>query len=246
MAGSERDRLRRLMGEAAALPPDDDFRREVEAEVSSAGTWVKEEWLALLRFDEEMRLALRRVPVPPQLKHALLTTADTQSRRRRFSWFLSRRVAAVMFVVLIASTALVLRQSSTNTNSLNKVALLAMSEHFGRGVLSVETRNPSDLERALADQIPFPVVLPDLGENFQLAGGQKCALAKHTVVYSLWRSEGHFHSLYQFQPRDFGLPDTIERTTVSGNGGCAVTVWTEYGRGYVLVANPSSPEDPRE
>jgi hypothetical protein len=235
MADRERDRIHRLMGEAAALPPEDDFRREVEAEVGAAGNWAKEEWLALLRFDEEMRLSLQRVPVPPQLQHALLTTVDTHSRLRAPR--LLRRFAAVTLVFVLAAGALLLRHTNTSTGTLHQLALLAMSEHFDRSELGMETSDPSDLERSLVGQIPFQVVLPELGDAFQLAGGRKCALGEHTVVYSLWSSGGRIHSLYQFQPQDFGLPSTIERTTMSGNEGCAVTLWTEEGRGYALVAD---------
>lgn len=247
MADNERDRLLRLMGEAAALRPDDALRREVEAMVAAAGSWAEREWLALLRFDEEMRLSLNRVPVPPQLEHALLTTLETGGRSRPAARRPSRRAAATVLVGLAAGAALLMLQPGSTNHILNQVAILAAGEHFDQGAVDVETSQPDVLERALADQIPFPVVLPDLGDRFRLAGGQKCSLARHTVVYSRWRSSGKPHSLYQFQPDDFGLPDRFRRTTLSVDDGCSVTLWTEHGRGYALVAESSAPSpDPLE
>jgi hypothetical protein len=107
--------------------------------------------------------------------------------------------------------------------------------------LTIETSDGPTLIAALEPQIHFDLKLPQLGQGFRLLGGRKCAFYRHTVAYTRWERGGHEYSLYQFCPKDFGLPsDFSRRTVVPGDGGkdgaCGALVWTEKGCAYVLVA----------
>ena len=87
MNTSDKEKLRRMMGEAAALSPDDPERRAVEAEIAREGEWAEKEWLDLLRFDEHARIELRRVPVPAGLEDRLLSLpGEPASSRPVFRW----------------------------------------------------------------------------------------------------------------------------------------------------------------
>ena len=240
MASHDRERIRQLMGEAAALPPEDTFRKEVETEVSAAGGWAEEEWLALLRFDEQTRLAVQGVRVPAQLEAELLTIPDSVPYRRRAGWgrILKQLAAAAFLVAFTAVAAVWLHRPSETDAGIHRVALLTMSEHFDGNGLTVKTTDPRKLERLLTSALPFSVVIPELGEGFELVGGRQCSLGSHAVAYSLWRSHDEVYSLYQFIPAEFDLTGAIERTTVPGNGAsCQVVVWTEGGWGFAFVGS---------
>lgn len=239
MDRSERERLRRLMEEAAALPPDDPARKQVEEAVSTAGRKAEEEWLELLRFDEKLRLCFQRVPAAPRLEDDLLAIPDQKPRRGPFGPVRRRwrpmAVAAALILVVGASSLLVGRGGG-KTAALQNVALLAMGEHMEESALTVETRDPLELQRALAAEIPFPVVIPSMDRRLSLIGGRRCTLGSHTVVYSRWRDGEARYSLYQFRPQEFRIPNTVEPTSVPGEPGrCRVRLWTEKGRGYALV-----------
>jgi anti-sigma factor RsiW len=180
------------------------------------------------------------VRVPAQLEAELLTIPDSVPYRRwAGSERLLRQVAAAAFLVALTAVAVVwLHRPSETDAAIHRVALLTMSEHFDRTELTVKTTDPRELERSLASVLPFPVVLPELGEGLELVGGRRCSLGSHAVAYSLWRSSDEVYSLYQFIPAEFGLTGAIERTTVPGSGAsCQVVVWTEGGWGFALVGS---------
>lgn len=131
-----------------------------------------------------------------------------------------------------------LRHPGNNVTAIHRIALLTMSEHFAPHHLTVKTPDPRELERSLSDELPFSVVVPDLGKSFELVGGRRCSIGSHPAAYSSWRSQGRIFSLYQFVPSAFGLAGHVERTTVPGNvSRCQVEVWTDGGRGFALVGS---------
>ncbi len=75
--------------------------------------------------------------------------------------------------------------------------------------------------------------------------GKKCALGTHPVIYTHWESPKGMYSLFQFRPVDFGLPQHVVKEVIhsskvknpAANGyPCHVAVWSEQGRGYVMVS----------
>jgi len=246
VARLDHEALRRMMGEAAALPPDDEFRRQVEASVAAAGNWAEEEWLALLRFDEEMRLSLLQLPVPPQLEPELRTIAETGPHRRPwFSWPAPARVAGiVLLVILVSAGAFLLQGRRATRGAIQELATLTMNEHSKPSPLGVETSNRGELERLLAGTVSFPVIVPELDGQFELVGGRRCTLGQKVVVYSHWSRSDRRYSLYQFRPDDFGIPHSMESTYIPGRSGCDVTVWTQQGCGFALVGGPGAQFSP--
>ncbi len=239
----ERARLRRMMSEAAALPPGDPVRREIEASITKEGEWAEQEWLETLRFDEEVRLRLQTVEPPPGLERSLLSIATQESGRRRprsRGWWWGAAAAGVAAVVVAGLFSLLPVPGKNEGTRLRTLALLAMSDHLADRHLTTATSEARVLEQALGGKLPFRVAVPDLGPGIALKGGRRCSLGPHPVLYSLWNRSGKECSLFQFRPDDFGLPDRMEAVVLVPDGGaeresCQVKVWVEEGRGYALV-----------
>ena len=68
--------LRRSMGEAAVLSREDPQRQAIEGKIAREGGWAKQEWLDLLKEDEQMRLELQRVPSISGMEERLLAIPD--------------------------------------------------------------------------------------------------------------------------------------------------------------------------
>ncbi len=238
MNAEKRERLYRVMGEAAALPPEDRQRRAVEAEIAAEGSWAEQEWLKLLQEDERLRLELQRVSVPVGMQERLLRIpdGDSRSQTRCFPWW---RFAAAAAVIAVIVGAYFLPHG--NRDRLRSVALLAMNEHLNRKDLTVVTQDPSQLAGRLSAALPFRVSLPDLGPEFRLVGGSDCKMCTHRAALSLWSRGGEEFSLLQFIPADFKLPPEMEPVTfccvdmVPAGAPCDVKVWTRNGYGYALI-----------
>lgn len=226
------------MGEAAALSPDEPLRRDVEAEIARSASWAREEWQALLREDECLRAQLRVVAVPDHLEPRLLALLDAAAQRGRWTpltrW-LTVAAAALLVVGLLVTPDLV------HSSRLRTVALLAINNHVNDHHVSVETQDAGELGRILSRELPFDVVVPELGEAFELSGGRKCKLGTHPVAYSFWTGPGGKCSLFQYRPGDFELPSGMPRRVVHAKPPAvrgeprSVVLWADGARGYVLV-----------
>lgn len=237
------------MEEVSMLPPEHPRRRAAEAEISRRGPWAEEEWLRILREEEELRLQLQRVSIPAGLEERLLAIPEEVALPRRV---LSGRrllaaVAGVVAVVLIAGAFFYGWCQQGHSEQVKALAWLAMNDHLKASPVTVETSERGELERALADRIPFPVVLPELGPKLKLVGGRRCRLAGKTVALTAWRGPGgERFTLFQFRPDEFGLPPKVgtkishRKTPSVAEYPCDVLVWTEAGRGYALVADRGS------
>ncbi len=241
MNTNDREKLRHRMGEVAALPPDDPLRREVETEIARQGVWAQKEWLELLGLDECLRIELRRSSEALGLEERLLAVPDETSlpRHRLIRW--SMAAAAVLLLVCGGLAVLVL-SGRDHTQQIRQIAITAIGDHMVGQSLAIETSEKATLVTALKPQIHFDVKIPQLGQGFRLLGGRKCVISKQTVLYTRWEKGGHEYSLYQFCPKDFGLPNDFSRRTVVSDGlrsedACDALVWTEKGCAYVLVAH---------
>lgn len=244
MSIEDREQLQREMGEAAVLSADDPRRQEVMRRVQNAGAWAEDEWVALLDVDERLRVELPRVSTPAGMEERLLgipTEASLPGRSLR-RW--SMVVIAALVLVCCGVAALFL-SGRNPAQRIREIGIIAIGDHMAGQQLTIETSNGQALIAALKPQMHFDVKLPQLGQGFRLLGGRKCAFDRRPVVYTRWERGGHEYSLYQFCPKDFGLPsDFSRRAVVIDDGGrdvaCNALVWTENGCGYVLVAEPDA------
>ena len=238
--------LQQEMGEAAALPPDDPRRRDLERRLADDQKSADQEWRDLLLENECFRDNLSAVQVPDDLESRLLTVASKPSRSRmtaKWSWAIA--AAAVVLLVLGMQLA---RRYTTDTR-MRTVALLAINNHLNHledhGV-QAQTHERRELEVALTRQVGFQVKLPDLHDGLELTGGRRCKLGTHAVAFTLWRDDVGKYSLFQFQPERFGLRTTIKPTLVrttqpaGADHTSGAWLWTDGPYGYVLTGDPGN------
>ena len=240
MSTEDREQLQREMAEAAALPAADPRRQEVMRRLQDAGAWAEDEWVALLDVDERLRVELPRVPTPAGLEERLLAIPEEPSLPRRG---LRRRhmVAAAALVLVGGGLLTLLLRDRDPPQLIREIGLIAIGDHMAGPHLMIETSDGPTLVTALEGQMHFDLKLPKLGQGFRLLGGRKCAFDRNVVGYTRWERGGHEYSLYQFCPKDFGLPSDFPRRAVvpdhgGKDGACDALVWTENGCAYVLVA----------
>ncbi|HDZ22143.1 hypothetical protein LCGC14_0302130 [marine sediment metagenome] len=240
MSTQERDQLQRDMAEAAALPAGDPRRQEVIHRVQEAGAWAEDKWVALLDVDERLRVELPRVSVSVGLEERLLAIPEefSLSRRSLRRWSIT---AAAGLVLVCGGLAVLFLSGRGPTQRIHQIGLTAIGDHMFGQQLTIETSDEPALIAALKPQVHFDIKLPQLGQGFHLLGGRKCSFGRHTAVYTRWERDGYEYSLYQFCPKDFGLPrEFSRRTVVSDDGGtdgeCDALIWTENDCAYVLVA----------
>ncbi len=238
--------LQQEMGEAAALPPDDPRRRDLESRLANDQTSADQEWRDLLLENECFRDNLSRVEVPDDLESRLLTVASKPSGPRMTApWGWAFAAAAVMLLLL----GMQLAHRYTNGTRMRTVALLAINNHLNHledhGV-QAQTYEKRELEVALTGQVGFQVKVPDMRDGLQLTGGRRCKLGTHAVAFTLWHDDAGEYSLFQFQPDRFGLPTTIEPMLVhttqpaGADHTCGAWLWTEGSYGYVLTGDPGN------
>lgn len=242
MTSADTERLRRRMGEAAPLPPDNAQRRAVEAEIAETDGWAEKEWLELLREDEQLRLELQRVPVPPGLEErldAIPGQAPHSSASGLRRWF---GLTAAALLIAVTGVLLYVNRMGAQAERLRSVAALSAEDHFEASELTVKTTERAAVATALSGEVPFKVKTPDLGQGFALLGARKCALDANAVILTRWERDGQTYSLYQFCPTDFDLPLKFRRRiltpegTPSGGNSWQVLLWTEAGCAYALVS----------
>ena len=173
MNTNDREKLRRRMGEVAALAPDDPLRREVEDEIARQGNWAEKEWLELLGLDECLRIELRRSSEAVGLEERLLAVPDETSlpRHRLIRW--SMAAAAILLLVCGGLAVLLLSGGRDPAQQIRQIALTAIGDHMAGQRLTIETSEAATLVTALKPQIHFELKLPKLGQGFRLLGGRK-------------------------------------------------------------------------
>ena len=68
------------------------------------------------------------------------------------------------------------------------------NDEFERQMLSGE------LEVELGTAVAFPIKIPQVRDQWQLAGGRRCKLGTQTVALTLWRQDSFEFSLFEFPP----------------------------------------------
>ena len=267
----EFEHFRRLMGESACLPEDDPQRQRVVREVLARGPAAEQQWLALLRDDERLRLALRRVDPPADLEQRLLAIPDqapvpTAGWRRRLG-LVAMGLAAAVVVGLVLWQVVVISPGGQAgrvpdpviTDAKQRFIALAVRLHEQAPPLSVETSQPGRIETELAGYLPAPIQVPSLGEEYVLVGAVATTLNGRRVVVTRWRHEDQDCSLYQFCPGEFDLPmgmpseEFVTSIDSDGKHQYRIKLWSHKHCAYVLMGRcedtnsptlESTPNDP--
>lgn len=241
------------MEQVVHLPADDPSRLAVVRQVAETGGEAERLWLALLREDEQLRLALQRVAPPADLKQRLgLIPHEAAAAARRFA-SVRRVLAAAAAVVMIAGLWLALdaRRAPRDTPAKQALALMAVTHHKSHSALKLATGDIREFQAWVSTKVPFPAIVPNLGEGFELLGGGPCSLGGHAVVYTRWRKGEREYSLYQFCTPNYDLPSDMPRQTVrpaapwrNDRHGQRVIIWKTPGAedcAYALVAADDDP-----
>lgn len=239
------------LSEASLLPPEDAMRLRIEAEVIERGPWAESYWAALLAEGDSWRRALPAIEPSPELAGRLRSIPAQypllRMRRRRLLW----GAAAAALVVVGLAWGLAGRGTgeapSLQTGvmpEVAQVALLALNDHLDTHEQDVLSDDPATLARDLQPQIPFPVLLPDLGAGIEPVGGRRCTLGSHPVAFTAWRgTAGGRLTVIQLRRDDFGLPADMKPQQVHPEGQAAEGSPLDvlfFGRGdtvWVVVAD---------
>ena len=203
MNSQDKAKLRRAMGEAAILPPKDQERRAIEAQIAKAGTWAEKEWLGILEEDEHLRLELMRVDPPAGLEERLLKIPNSIGQPLYPSTFRWWAAAASVFLALGGLLLLYAWKDAwkaprTDTQVVT-LAALAIGNYMRNQTLTVETNDIDLLQKKLTHQVPFPVIVPEMGSGCSLIGGRDCKLCKYPVAYSLWSMPQGKSAIFQLR-----------------------------------------------
>lgn len=242
MTRDERAELRAAMNEASLLGPESSLRQQVESDVHRAGTWAEEEWMQLLQDDERLRIELRRVDVPDEVKARLKRIPRDLPRRPILS--LLRPLLAAAAVLLLVGLPLYWTSragAEVDELSLQNIVVMASDDHLNDRHLVVRTEVPDEFVRALQTEVDFEVGMPSTRPEGIFLGGRRCRWAGCSVIYSLWKVHGELQSLIQFCPKQFRLPESMtERVVEFSQPGhpelaTSVLIWTENGKGFAQV-----------
>jgi hypothetical protein len=241
MTPESNDNLRRLMGEASVLPPDDPLRREVENRITGDDNLAEPEWLALLQEAEMLRLELARISPPEHLTRRLLAIPDEQRHRiipiSRGTWL----AAAIIVFLLVAGQTIRLNHQNLFRGRLETLATLALDDHLNDRLMSDTTNDFAALSENLARQLGFPVRLPELGDGFVLRGGRADKWASTHIALSQWEKGGEIFTLCQFCTHDRDLPSEVSQALFCcpepgiDSIPTDIIVWADDDMGYVLV-----------
>jgi hypothetical protein len=245
MTADQSGELRAAIEEALLLAEDDPKRREVLRRVEGAGDPARRLWLELMRENERLRLELRDVAMPQELRERLLEIPGRSVRRlgrRRFGWWAAALLALPVLVAAAAVLWPALRGPGVALEAVRDLAALAVQDHARRPDLEVLTKDRAAMVTMLGAEAPFGVYIPRLiDEHYRLEGGRICRFGDKPLVYTRWVCRGREHSLYQVQPEDFGLPEHLEAQSVSvpaiGHDPplMRVRVWAEGSCAYAFL-----------
>ena len=244
------EKLTEKMLEASLLPAGDPLRNEFEAGISRQSEKAESLWLEMLQENERLRIDLRRVEIPEGLGASLLGLAQTPGYR----WLsglaapgrLLKAAAVVLLALAFGGTLFYQLDTSEKNKKFKAVAELALDGHLHDQNVDVVTLDPAYLQSHLAGDIPFEIVMPAINSEFTLVGGRSCSMGAHPVLYTRWASREGRCSIFQFRSSDFGLPQQSGKEVIPGSKvncpeargrDCNTVVWSEAGRGYVLVAD---------
>ncbi|MEX2219732.1 MAG: hypothetical protein WD749_13345 [Phycisphaerales bacterium] len=236
----------RALEETALLPEDDPRRRELADRLEGATSERRDAWCAILAENEDLRLRLRGVEVPPGLPERVRRGCDGATARRRA--FPLRRAAVAAAVLLVAVLAvLVVRSGRGPTASATyQLATLAAMDHAARPEMTVKTDDLDTLAEALGDGLPFDFNITRPEPAAILLGGRLCSFGDRPLVYTCWRIGAKEVALYQVRRTEFGLAARQSRREMdipahgSRESRCWTCVWTDAEFAYVMVRDQKS------
>ncbi|MCP4549825.1 MAG: hypothetical protein GY835_25500 [bacterium] len=241
-APESRDSLRRQMGEASALPPDDPLRREVENRITGDDAWAEPEWLAQLQEAEGLRLELARTAPSERLTQRLLAIPD-ENRVRIVpvpgrTWLAA--AAILIFLFAVWQGWRIDRQHRLH-GRVETLAMLALDDHLNDRLLTDATVDHVELCDALGEQLGFEVQMPIVDRGFTLRGGRTDKWGGTRIAFSLWEKGGQIFTLSQFRTTDYDLPAHLSRELFCcpepgiDSIPTDIIVWATDEAGYVLV-----------
>ncbi len=197
--------------------------------------------------EDPLAESLAAVPIPEGLRERLAQVPERCPvppwRRRR----LTVAAASILFLLGAAAWFLSRPPAGSPSRDLRALAALVLEDHLEEPPLTVRTPDPAELRRRLAGSLPFLVLTPPLGQGWRLLGGRRCSLGGRPLAYSRWVGSGTWHSLFQFRPEDFDLPEGLAGWTVDlappavAGPPCRVRVWTDGANGFALVSAAPAP-----
>ncbi|MDZ4783275.1 MAG: hypothetical protein SGJ19_23760 [Planctomycetia bacterium] len=243
MNSEEIEEFRRRMEEVAVLPHGAPERQAVLRHVSQADSTIEQEWLKLVREDEQLRLDLARAALPSDLEYRLL--AIPGQTRMPGRWLLPRSLwlsaAAAVLVLAFSLWGIVAARSHRQARTLDGIAILTMASHESQPQLAVTSADWEVVKTAVQNSVSFPVDRPKLDPTFKLIGGRVIKLAGTSMIYTRWESRGKTYSLYQFCGKDFSLRAPVSRQLIdrqlTPTTRCNVLVWTEAHCDYALLVD---------
>lgn len=234
MNEKEFEQLKRDMEEVIALPESDEGRQGVLDRIADAGPQAEAYWLALVDEDEQLRMALRRVEMPADLKQRLVkipgqTQASSQAPVERPLYSFRRWATSAAALILVGVSVFVLMQPQT-VEATDSLAMMAITHHNNQPAdLPLVSDNVQEVEQSLSKTIHFKVGIPKMDPGYKLVGGGKCALGGHSVIYTRWVRDGKTYTLYQFCKHYFDIESDMPEHEVQPKtaGHYKVSLWSK-------------------
>jgi hypothetical protein len=244
MRSEEMDAWIKRMEEGSFLPSDDPLRLELERDLSSQPSRLREKWLEILAETESLKLKTLDISVPKHLEQRLLNDLEELpaplKTRKTPTWMLA---AACLFAGVLIGFALNHQQEQP---PFQQVVLLAADDHINDRRLAVSTSDLDEFERVIKANHQLPVAFPTPAPGFKLVGGRVCHWGQERIVYSLWKKDGLAYSLIQFDAQGMNMPPSQKPCLTCCDDGITsqqpmdLVVWVEQGRGYALVGRQGS------
>jgi len=183
MRSEEMDAWIKRMEEGSFLPSDDPLRLELERDLSSQPSRLREKWLEILAETESLKLKTLDISVPKHLEQRLLNDLEELpaplKTRKTPTWMLA---AACLFAGMLIGFALNHQQEQP---PFQQVVLLAADDHINDRRLAVSTSDLDEFERVIKANHQLPVAFPTPAPGFKLVGGRVCHWGQERIVYSL-------------------------------------------------------------
>ncbi len=243
--------LRNRMEEVAALPSNHPDRLAMLEHISRIGGSIEAEWLALLRFDEELRIQLSRVVVPSGMRSRLLEIPRRASGHRRVRLlgpFLElllgpRRLAVAASLGVIVFLALAV--AAWKNDNLHEFAALAVAAHASQPELALVTDDWELVRASYREQMPIDPLRPKPPSHWTLIGARLTNFDDRAVLYSRWTDGDRTYSLSVYCAEQFRLPRQSEQRELiprllGEESGRRVVFWSDRHCDYVLVVDDAT------
>jgi len=238
---------RRDLEEAALLPAGDARRRELVDGLYGAAGEQRDAWCGILAENEDLRVRLRGVDVPPGLLGRVRRVREGAAGRPLvFPVTRAVVVAAALFGVVFGVLLVRSGGPSSSAGPIYQLATLAAMDHAARPEMTIKTDDLQALAEAMDDDLPFDLSIERPEPGAVLIGGRRCAFGDRPLAYTRWRIDGGEVAVYQVRRSEFGLAarqpsremDVPERGSPPSR--CRVRVWSDAEFAYILVRDHRS------